>query len=206
VLRHHWAPLLLGLGARSADAITGNIGGAVVIAYVVTYLGLSNSISLISSLLPSLIAIPVMLLIGHLGDRIGRRRMFVIGLVALAVSVFPMFALLDTKVLPLMVLGITIFRLCNSSQFAVQSAFLADVFPTEVRYTAISIVYQLSSIIGGLTPPAALAILIATKGSPWVLATVLAVVVLFSAACAMAMRSRVRPETVVALSTEGSLR
>ena len=196
VVRHHWAPLLLGMGARAADAITGNVAGAVTIAYIVTYLGQTYSIGLIVNLVPSLIAIPLMLGVGALSDRTGRRRTYVVSLLVLAVAVFPMFALLDTTTVLLMILGITIFRLANSAQFAVQSAFLADIFPTEVRYTAISLVYQVTSIIGGLTPPVALAILIKTHGSPWLLCTIVALIVVLSAVCAGLMRSRVRPETM----------
>jgi len=195
VVRHHWAPLLLGMGARAADAITGNVAGGVTIAYIVTYLKQTDSVSLVVNIVPSIIAIPLMLGVGALSDRSGRRRTYVIALLILAVTVFPMFALLDTKIVFLMIVGITIFRLSNSAQFAVQSAFLADIFPTEVRYTAISLVYQVTSIIGGLTPPVALAILIATGGSPWLLCIVVAVVVALSALCAGLMRSRVRPET-----------
>ncbi|MGN6324403.1 MFS transporter [Pseudolysinimonas sp.] len=195
VVRHHWAPLLLGMGARAADAITGNVAGGVTIAYIVTYLKQTDSVSLVVNIVPSIIAIPLMLGVGALSDRSGRRRTYVIALLILAVTVFPMFALLDTRIVFLMIVGITIFRLANSAQFAVQSAFLADIFPTEVRYTAISLVYQVTSIIGGLTPPLALAILIATGGSPWLLCIVVAVVVALSALCAGLMRSRVRPET-----------
>jgi MFS transporter, MHS family, shikimate and dehydroshikimate transport protein len=201
VIRKHWAPLLLGLGARSADAISGNVAGTVVVAYVTTYLHDSNSLGLVTTLIPSLLAIPLMLLMGVYADRIGRKRVFVYGLVALTLAVFPMFGLLDTSVFGLMVLGVTIYRLCNSSQFAVQSAFLADVFPTEVRYTGVSLVYQVGAIIGGLTPPACLAILIATDGNPWPLAFALAGSTLVSVVCAIAIRSRVTAPT-----PEGTLR
>lgn len=193
VIRHHAVPLLLGIGARCADAITGNVAGTVVVAYVATYLGGSNSLGLTTTVIPSVLAIPLMLAMGMYSDRIGRKQVFVLGMVALAVTVFPMFALLNTRVLWLMVLGVTVFRLCNSTQFAVQSAFLADIFPTEVRYTAVSLVYQVSAIVGGLTAPACMAVLIATHGSPWLLCMLITAAIVLSILCALAMRSRVRP-------------
>ena len=193
VLRYHWRPLLLGLGARCADAISGNIA---IVPYIVTFLHLSNSTSLATTIIPAIFAVPLMLSMGAVSDRIGRKRMFVIGLCVLAVTVFPMFALLNTKIFWLMVLGIVIMKLGNSTQFAVQSAFLSDVFPTEVRYTAISLVYQLTAIIGGLTGPACVAILIAANGSPWPLAAAVTAAILVSVGCAIAMRTRVRSETM----------
>ncbi|MFE6970956.1 MFS transporter [Isoptericola sp. NPDC057653] len=200
VVTGHWRGLLLGLGARAADAISGNLAGAVVIAYVTTYLHMSNSISLLTTVIPSILAIPLMLWVGKVADLIGKKRMFVYGLVALALATFPMFALLDTKVFALMVLGVVIYRLCNSSQFAVQSSFLADMFPTEVRYTAVSLVYQTGAIIGGLTPPAALAILIASDGSPWPLAFATAGAVGVSVVCAIAIRPAARTAAPVPAS------
>lgn len=200
VVRHHWAPLLLGLGARSADAISGNVAGTVVIAYVTTYLHDSNSLGLVTTLIPSILAIPLMLVVGAFADRIGRKRVFVYGLLALTVAVFPMFGLLDTRIFWLMVVGVTIYRLCNSSQFAVQSAFLADIFPTEVRYTGVSLVYQTGAIIGGLTPPVCLAILIASDGNAWPLMLALAGSTLVSVACAIAIRSRVSAGTAQPVS------
>jgi MFS transporter, MHS family, shikimate and dehydroshikimate transport protein len=193
VIRYHWKPLLLGLGARCADAISGNIA---IVPYIVTFLHLSNTTSLATTVIPAIFAIPLMLGMGAISDRIGRKRMFVIGLCVLACTIFPLFGLLSTKIFGLMVLGIVIMKLGNSTQFAVQSAFLADIFPTEVRYTAVSLVYQVSAIIGGLTTPACVAILIGSHGSPWLLASLITAAILVSIGCALAMRSKVRLDTV----------
>ncbi|MYU11721.1 MFS transporter [Streptomyces sp. SID8361] len=191
LLRDHWAPLLLALGARAADAITGNVVGPVVTAYIVTYLHRSDSIGIVGTMIPSIICLPMMLYLGRVGDRFGVRRTFVWSVLSMAVTTFPLFALLQTGTLFWMVLGITVFRLCNSAQFAVQSTFLAELFPTEVRYTAVSFVYQVGSILGGLTPPVAYAMLVASDGSPWWLALAVVVSVLFSAACAAVIGLRI---------------
>lgn len=195
VLRYHWKALLLGLGARASDAISGNVAGTVVIAYVATYLHMSNSIGLVATLVPTLIAIPLMLITGKISDRVGRKRIFVFGMVLVALSMLPMFAMLNSKIVPVMVLGVVMMRTCNMMPFAVQSAFLADIFPVEVRYTGVSLVYQVSAIIGGLTPAACLAILIWSDGNAYVLALILTVVCALSALCGIAMRPSVRRDT-----------
>ncbi|WP_425824986.1 MFS transporter [Streptomyces fractus] len=191
VVREHWARLLLALGARAADAITGNVVGPVVTAYIVTYLHKSDSIGIVGMMVPSIICLPMMLYLGRIGDRYGVRRTYLWSVLSMAVTAYPMFALLHTGTLVWMVLGITVFRLCNSAQFAVQSTFLAELFPTEVRYTAVSLVYQLGAILGGLTPPVAYAILVASDGSPWWLALAVVGAVLFSVACAAVIDRRV---------------
>ncbi len=191
-LRYDWGRLLLGIGARAAGVIAGTVGGAVVIAYITTYLHLSNSISLLTTIIPAAVSIPLMLFVGRIADRAGRKRIFVVGLAATAVAVFPLFGLLNTAVFGLMVLGTVIFKLCNDSQNALQSSFLADMFPTEVRYTALSLVYQLSGIVGGLTAPASLAILVISGGNPWPLAAAICAAITVSVVCAIGIRSRVR--------------
>lgn len=205
-IRYDWSRLLLGIGARAAGVIAGTVGGAVVIAYITTYLHRSNSISLATTIIPAAVSIPLMLTVGTIADRVGRKRMFVVGLCATAVAVFPLFGLLDTAIFGLMVLGTVIFKLCNDSQAALQSSFLADMFPTEVRYTALSLVYQLSAIIGGLTAPASLAILVASGGSPWPLAAVLCAAIVISALCAITIRARVQSgsqQTPVTVGSDG---
>lgn len=197
VFRHHWKPLFLGMGARVADAVAGNVGGGVVTAYIVTYLGLANSVALTGTILQGLLSVPFMLLMGRLGDRFGRRRIFLLGLALIGVAAFPLFAFLDTKVYLVMWIGMAVFWLCNVTQFAVQSAYLADVFPTEVRYTAISLVYQVTAIAGGFTAPTAFAILIATKGSPWGVALLVVAAAALSFVCALLIRSHVPPGSAV---------
>jgi len=197
LVRYHWQPLLLGLGARIADAVAGNIGGGVVTAYIVTYLHLPNNIALTGTIIQGLLSIPFMLLMGRLGDRYGRRRIYLIGLALIGVAAFPLFAFLDTRVYFLMWLGMALFWLSDVTQFSVQSSFLADIFPTEVRYTAISLVYQVTAIAGGLTAPAAYAILIATDGSPWLVALLVVGIAALSFVCALLMRSHVVPGSEV---------
>lgn len=200
VCRHHLRPLLLSLGARCIDAVAGNIGGAVVLAFVTQYLRLAYHVVPTGNLIEGIVAIPYMLLIGHLGDRFGRRRIFLLGLALIGVFAVPQFALLSTKVPALMWFGILVAGLCNRTQFAVQSAYFAEVFPVEVRYTAISLVYQVSAIVGGLTPPAAFAILIASHGQPWPLAGAIMVVSATSVLCAWRSRTGTRTSQAQAVA------
>lgn len=193
VVRDSWGQLLLGIGARATGVIAGTVGGAVVIAYITTYLHLPNNISLLTTIIPAFVSIPLMLFVGTIADRLGRKRVFISGLALTALAVFPLFGLLSTTVFGLMVLGTVIFKLCNDSQNALQSSFLAGMFPTQVRYTAVSLIYQLSGILGGLTAPASLAILVASGGNPWPLAAAICGAITISIGCATAIRSQFVP-------------
>jgi MHS family shikimate/dehydroshikimate transporter-like MFS transporter len=199
VFRHHLRPFLLALGARCIDAVAGNIGGAVVLAFVTQYLHMAYNVVPTGNLVEGIIAVPYMLYIGYLGDKFGRRRIFILGLALIGIFTVPHFALLSTKVPVVMWVAILIAGICNRTQFAVQSTYFADVFPVEIRYTAISLVYQLSAIVGGLTPPAAFALLIAAHGKPWPLTFAIMGVSAMSVICAYFLRDRTRdrsPEAV----------
>jgi MFS family permease len=64
-----------------------------------------------------------------------------------------MFMLVDTKNLPLMTLGIAVAVVILSALYAVVAGYMVSVFPTRLRYSGISISYQLiCAIAGGTTP------------------------------------------------------
>jgi MHS family shikimate/dehydroshikimate transporter-like MFS transporter len=205
VVVHHWKPLLLGLGARCSDAISGNVAGTVVIAYVATYLHMQNFIGLLATFIPTLIAIPLMLVVGKVSDHVGRKKMFVVGMILVAASMIPMFAMLNTKIVFVMVLGVILMRTCNMIPFAVQSAVLSDIFPPEVRYTGVSLVYQVTAIVGGLTPSACVAVLIAAHGNAYILGIVLTVTCALSALCGAALKKAAPTVPEVGLDGEASL-
>ena len=64
-----------------------------------------------------------------------------------------MFMLVDTKNLPLMTLGIAVAVVILSALYAVVAGYMVSVFPPRLRYSGISISYQLiCAIAGGTTP------------------------------------------------------
>jgi MFS family permease len=90
---------------------------------------------------------------GYLSDRIGRRRLYVIGAVATLLFAVPYFALLDTKVAALVVLAIVLSLVVHDLQYGPQAAYIAESFPTRLRYSGASLGYQLASIIAGGPAP-----------------------------------------------------
>ena len=63
---------------------------------------------------------------------------------------FPLYWLLETKTLAAVILANTLVWLAQAGTTAVQSGFLAERFPTEVRYTGITTSYQLSTVVIGI--------------------------------------------------------
>ena len=68
--------------------------------------------------------------------------------------------------------------------FAVEATFFAELFGAGVRYTGLSIAYQVSAIVGGFTPLISAYLLQRGGGAPWLVAGFLAGISLLSLVCA----------------------
>ncbi|WP_280460938.1 MFS transporter [Nocardia carnea] len=94
----------------------------------------------------ALISIP---LFSALSDRVGRRPVVLTGAAAIVVLAWPMYALVDTGSVPLLILAMMLGQVVQSAMFAPLGALLSEMFGTAVRYTGASMGYQLAALIGG---------------------------------------------------------
>jgi len=116
-------------------------------------------------------------LAGRVSDRIGRRPLLLAGVAALLVLMVPVTALLLRGEPGGLVLGYSLIGLALGT--LVPSAFLAELFPTRLRYSGLSLTFGLGSALFGGTAPALAAFLVRRTGdalAPAWYATVLTVV------------------------------
>jgi MFS family permease len=90
---------------------------------------------------------------GALSDRFGRRPVYLFGAIGAAIWVFAFFALLDTGSFALIALATVIALFFHAAMYGPQASFIAEMFPTRVRYTGASMGYQLAGILGGALAP-----------------------------------------------------
>jgi len=107
---------------------------------------------------------------GYLSDRIGRRRMYLIGAAAIGVFGFIYFALLDTAVPGWVFLAIVLSLIPHDLMYGPQAAFIAECFTGRLRYSGASLGYQLASVIAGGPAPLIATALFATFRSGYVIA------------------------------------
>lgn len=106
---------------------------------------------------------------GMLADRFGRRVVFGTGAVLFGLSVIPSFLLVGTGVGWIVVVVVFQLGIAYALMTGTQSALYAELFEADVRYTGLSLVYQVSGIYAsGLTPAILTALLAVGAGSPWI--------------------------------------
>jgi MFS family permease len=101
----------------------------------------------------SAISIVFVIFGGRLSDRFGRRPIMVTGLVLFVAFLFPMFALLGSGNVWLVLLAFTLALMFHSTLYGPLAAFVSEQFGTTSRYTGAALGYQLATLIGaGFTP------------------------------------------------------
>ncbi|MEN3359215.1 MAG: hypothetical protein V7637_3197, partial [Mycobacteriales bacterium] len=144
-----------------------------VLTYGTTKLGLARTDLLDDTLVAGAVGVITVPLFGHLSDRFGRRRIYGVGIAAVAAFAFPYFGLLNTKTSGLVLLGIVLSLVFHDMQYGPQAALIAESFGTNLRYSGAGLGYQLASVVaGGPAPLIATAILKHTGSSTWISAYV----------------------------------
>lgn len=93
--------------------------------------------------------------IGLLSDKIGRRPFIIGGSLGLIVFAYPAFLLINSNQIALIFLGLLILAVILNCFIGVMASILPAIFPTNVRYSALAISFNISVLIAGLTPTAA---------------------------------------------------
>ncbi|GAA1127840.1 MFS transporter [Citricoccus alkalitolerans] len=189
LLVHHRRPLLVTIGLRLAQ----NAIYYLITVYMLTYLrdvrGDSSS-GVTAVMVASAIGLLSTPFWGWLSDRIGRRLLSAAAYAAIGVFGWVLFAFLDAgplAFLPLVViLGI---NLIHDAIYGPQAAWFAEQFPVHVRYSGVSLGYQVGTVLGGGLMPMIAALLFAAGGeAPWLIAGYLTVLSVISVAAALAAK------------------
>ena len=167
--RTQWREILASAFVRISEQAPFYLFITFVLSYGTRQLKLSQSSLLTDTLIAAAVGLVSVPLFGHLSDVIGRRTMYGIGIVCVALFAFPYFGLLNTGVPGLVLVAIVASLIFHDMQYGPQAALIAESFGTNIRYSGAGIGYQLASVVaGGPAPLIAAAILQNTGSSTWI--------------------------------------
>ncbi|AOK18785.1 LysR family transcriptional regulator [Burkholderia cepacia] len=153
VLRTAWWPIVLAAAATTIGSAGFFFTNTFMISYVTTYLGMSKSFILDCLFVVTVIQLLSQPVSALLAQRFGETRFLTCAAILSMLTPYPMFLLVQTQHPVAIVTGISFAVVTLSAIYAVIAGFMTPAFPTRVRYSGISIAYQLCAMIAGGTTP-----------------------------------------------------
>jgi metabolite-proton symporter len=138
---------------RMAEQAPFYIFTAFVFAYGVGTLKMPRNFILTAVLAASVLSFVSIPLSGHISDRIGRRKMYLIGAATVGLFGFLYFGMLDTASPSAVFIAIVLSLIPHDMQYGPQAALIAEAFTPRLRYSGSSLGYQLASVIAGGPAP-----------------------------------------------------
>jgi metabolite-proton symporter len=159
VFRERPKAVVLGAGIRVGENISYYILTVFSLTFLVDVAEETRSVALNALLVGAAVQFFAIPLFAWLSDRIGRRPVYAFGGIGLALWMFVFFRLLESGDNGAIILAIVVGLVLHGAMYGPQAAFITELFPTRIRYSGVSIAYQLTSIVAGsLAPIIALAL------------------------------------------------
>lgn len=167
VWKHHRRHLFIAIGARFSENTAGYIFQVWALSYLTAQLKIDASIGLVAVLIGAGLGALLNPFWGMLSDRIGRKPVYILGILVMILGSWPFFMMLETRETPMIIAGFVMMIVFGLyPMFSVQAAFFAELFPPSVRMSGICMARELSSVItGGMAPVIATGLLAYYGGS-----------------------------------------
>jgi MFS family permease len=178
VIRKQPREIVLSALLRMGEQAPFYIFTAFVFAYGVNTLKMSRDLILAAVLVASCVSFISIPLSGHISDRIGRRKMYLIGAAATGLFGFLYFGMLDSAIPSAVFIAIVLSLIPHDIMYGPQAALIAEAFTPRLRYSGASLGYQLASVVAGGPAPLIATALFATYHTGYAIA-------IYIAACAV---------------------
>jgi metabolite-proton symporter len=160
------------------------------LSYAATYKVQSRNAMLIAVLVSAVVSAATLPYFGALAQRVGRRRLILIGLAAMTVWIFPTFLAIDSGSVWLLIPTYVIGAALMSVSYGPQATFITELFDARVRFSASSTSFQLGVLLGGAVAPLIAAALVAATGTSMSVAGYVAALSLVSLVCVVLVSQR----------------
>jgi MFS transporter, MHS family, shikimate and dehydroshikimate transport protein len=176
VLRDYPRAALLGTGIVFISMCAFYLTTTFMLAYLTERLKLPQSVGLLGLMLNSAAVAASILIFSYLADRIGKGPIAIGSAVGMILFSYPLFWLIDTREPYLIWCGMCISGIGWGGLYGITGVILSELFNPRVRYSGISLSYQMAGIVAGAPVPIVASALIQwSKGSSWPVAAYMAI-------------------------------
>ncbi|QYN37619.1 MHS family MFS transporter [Pseudonocardia sp. DSM 110487] len=164
----------LALGLRFGQAGNSGLVQTFLVGYIASTLLIDRSVPTDAIMYGSLLGFATVPIVGLLGDRFGRRPMYVALSVLTAVLAFPLLLLITSGSTVALVLGMILaLNIGVLGLFSLESVTMAELFGARTRFTQLALAKEIGGILATAIGPVVAATLTAVTGSWWPIAAML---------------------------------
>ena len=149
----HWRSVLTVLLVKLGENALFYVFTTFYVVYVTRVLQRPRTLALEGAAVASVADLLAIFAAGIWSDRIGRRPVTLIGLIAAAAWAFILFPATASGTTAALIVAAAIGGICHGVIVGGMSAFFVEVFPTSARYTGFSLGYQLATVASGAVAP-----------------------------------------------------
>jgi MFS family permease len=153
VLKRYPRGVVTAMGLRFGENIMYYLVVTFSITYLKVHVGADTSSILWYLLVAHAVHFAVVPVVGMLSDRFGRRPVYMVGAVLGATWGFFAFPMMNSGSYVIITAAVTIGLMIHAFMYAPQPAIMAEMFPTRMRYSGVSLGYQVTSIVAGSLAP-----------------------------------------------------
>jgi MFS transporter, MHS family, metabolite:H+ symporter len=185
---------LIALGLRFGQAGNSGLVQTFLVGYIATTLMMNKSVATSAIMYGSLVGFATIPLVGWLGDRYGRRPVYIVFTTLTALLAFPLLLGITSGSNLVMILSMMIaLNIGVLGLFSLESVTMAELFGSRTRFTQLALAKEIGGILATAIGPVVAAGLTAATGSWWPIAAMLVVyslITLVSAVLAPETRGR----------------
>ena len=153
LLTVHRRAVMIGIGVTCLNAVAFYLLLSYMPTYLSTEMGMDESDSFIASTVSLATYIGLIFLMGKLSDRFGRKTMLVSASVLFMLLTFPLFGMLGNPSLVVILMIQIAFGAILAMNDGTLPCFLAEIFPTRVRFSGFAFSFNLANALFGGTAP-----------------------------------------------------
>ncbi|MFG3023422.1 MFS transporter [Streptomyces sp. NPDC048254] len=166
----------LALGLRFGQAGNSGLVQTFLVGYIATNLAVGRSVPTDAIVYGSLLGFATVPLVGLLGDRFGRRALYLTLTALTVVIAFPVMLLITSGSTPGVMLGMVLgLNVGVLGLFSLESVTMAELFGARTRFTQLALAKEIGGILATAIGPVLAASLTAVTGSWWPIAAMLVV-------------------------------